>query len=117
VNTFLICSAAREGGVEVMLQGMGPDEVFAGYRKHLANWLALRSQRVARPLRRALSAAVDRLPVATSRRGLRSVGFAKRFLSLAHLPEETPCRRRSPRYDPAELRVWVDPPRPGTVAE
>ena len=42
INTFLICSAAREAGVKVMLSGMGADELFAGYRKHLANLLALR---------------------------------------------------------------------------
>ena len=52
INTFLICSAAREAGVKVMLSGMGADELFAGYRKHLANLLALRYQRVPRPLRR-----------------------------------------------------------------
>ncbi|MGH3991147.1 MAG: asparagine synthase (glutamine-hydrolyzing), partial [Pseudonocardiaceae bacterium] len=44
INTFLICSAAREAGVKVMLSGMGADELFAGYRKHLANVLALRYQ-------------------------------------------------------------------------
>lgn len=69
INTFLICSAAREAGVKVMLSGMGADELFAGYRKHLANLLALRYQRVPRLLRHGLSRAVDRLPVATARRG------------------------------------------------
>jgi asparagine synthase (glutamine-hydrolysing) len=80
INTFLICRAAREAGVKVMLSGMGADELFAGYRKHLANVLALRYQRVPGPVRRGVSGIVDRLPVATSRRGLRSVRFAKRFL-------------------------------------
>jgi asparagine synthase (glutamine-hydrolysing) len=37
INTFLICTAAREAGVKVLLSGMGADELFAGYRKHLAN--------------------------------------------------------------------------------
>jgi asparagine synthase (glutamine-hydrolysing) len=41
INTFLICSAAREAGVKVMLSGMGADELFAGYRKHLANLIEL----------------------------------------------------------------------------
>ena len=40
INTYLICTAAREAGVKVMLSGMGADELFAGYRKHLANLLA-----------------------------------------------------------------------------
>ncbi|MER5766249.1 asparagine synthase (glutamine-hydrolyzing) [Streptomyces sp. NPDC001985] len=115
INTFLICSAAREAGVKVMLSGMGADELFAGYRKHLANLLALRYQRVPRPLRRGLSGAVDRLPVATSRRGYRSVRFAKRFLSFADLPEETAFRRSYTMYDREELLGLVSPDLAGTV--
>ncbi|MEV6199566.1 asparagine synthase (glutamine-hydrolyzing) [Streptomyces sp. NPDC051771] len=115
INTFLICSAAREAGVKVMLSGMGADELFAGYRKHLANLVALRYQRVPRPLRRAVSGVVDRLPVATARRGYRSVRFAKRFLSFAELPEETAFRRSYTLYDRAELLDLVDPDLAGTV--
>lgn len=48
INTFLICSAAREAGVKVMLSGMGADELFAGYRKHLANLIGVRYRRVRR---------------------------------------------------------------------
>ena len=115
INTYLICTAAREAGVKVMLSGMGADELFAGYRKHLANLIALRYQRVPRPLRRGVSAAVDRLPVATSRRGYRSVRFAKRFLSFADLPEETAFRRSYTMYDRGELLALVDPDLAGTV--
>ncbi|MGW5468797.1 asparagine synthase (glutamine-hydrolyzing) [Streptomyces chartreusis] len=117
INTFLICSAAREAGVKVMLSGMGADELFAGYRKHLANLLALRYQRVPRPLRRGVSALVDRLPVATSRRGYRSVRFAKRFLSFADLPEETAFRRSYTMYDQDELLDLVAPDLAGTVED
>ncbi|MGD6740491.1 asparagine synthase (glutamine-hydrolyzing) [Streptomyces sp. BH106] len=115
INTYLICQAAREAGVKVMLSGMGADELFAGYRKHLANLIALRYQRVPRPLRRGVSAAVDRLPVATSRRGFRSVRFAKRFLSFADLPEETAFRRSYTMYDKPELLALVNPDLAGTV--
>ncbi|MFI2030479.1 asparagine synthase (glutamine-hydrolyzing) [Streptomyces buecherae] len=115
INTYLICSAAREAGVKVMLSGMGADELFAGYRKHLANVLALRYQRVPRPLRRGVAAVVDRLPVATSRRGFRSVRFAKRFLSFAELPEETAFRRSYTMYDQDELLALVSPDLAGTV--
>ncbi|KND28091.1 asparagine synthase (glutamine-hydrolyzing) [Streptomyces acidiscabies] len=115
INTFLICTAAREAGVKVMLSGMGADELFAGYRKHLANLLALRYQRVPRPLRRGLSGVVDRLPVASARRGYRSVRFAKRFLSFADLPEETAFRRSYTLYDRAELLGLIDPDLAGTV--
>ncbi|MEQ8146757.1 asparagine synthase (glutamine-hydrolyzing) [Streptomyces sp. OP7] len=109
INTFLICSAAREAGVKVMLSGMGADELFAGYRKHLANLIAVRYRRVPGPVRRGVAASVDRLPVATSRRGLRSVRFAKRFLSFAGLPEETAFRRSYTLYDRQELAGLLDP--------
>ncbi|GAA2123504.1 asparagine synthase (glutamine-hydrolyzing) [Streptomyces synnematoformans] len=115
INTYLICRAAQEAGVKVMLSGMGADELFAGYRKHLANLVALRYQRVPRPLRRGTAAAVDRLPVATARRGYRSVRFAKRFLSFAELPEETAFRRSYTMYDRDELLALIDPDLAGTV--
>ncbi|PRX45637.1 asparagine synthase (glutamine-hydrolysing) [Prauserella shujinwangii] len=115
INTFLICSAAREAGVKVMLSGMGADELFAGYRKHLANLLGVRYQRVPGLVRRPVRALVDRLPVATARRGYRSVRFAKRFLSFADLPEETAFRRSYTMYDRAELLDLVDPDLAGTV--
>ncbi|MCW2751601.1 MAG: asparagine synthase, glutamine-hydrolyzing, partial [Aeromicrobium sp.] len=86
INTFLICSAAREAGIKVLLSGMGADELFGGYRKHLANVLAVRYRAVPALLRKPVLSAVSRLPVATSRRGYRSVRFAKRFLSFAELP-------------------------------
>ena len=40
INTVLMCQAAREAGVKVLLSGMGADELFGGYRKHLACVLA-----------------------------------------------------------------------------
>lgn len=115
INTYLICTAAREAGVTVLLSGMGADELFAGYRKHTANLLARRYQRVPGALRRPLGAAVDRLPVASSRRGYRSVRFAKRFLSFADLPEETAFRRSYTMYDRAELLDLVHPDLGGAV--
>jgi len=115
INTYLICTAAREAGVKVMLSGMGADELFAGYRKHFANLLALRYQRVPGVLRRPIGTVVDRLPVATARRGYRSVRFAKRFLSFAGLPEETAFRRSYTMYDRAELLDLVHPDLESTV--
>ncbi|WP_328606114.1 asparagine synthase (glutamine-hydrolyzing) [Amycolatopsis sp. NBC_00345] len=109
INSFLICSAAREAGVKVLLSGMGADELFAGYRKHFANQLALRYQRVPGLVRRPIGSVVDRLPVASATRGYRSVRFAKRFLSFADLPEETAFRRSYTMYDRGELLDLVNP--------
>jgi len=117
INTFLICSAAREAGVKVMLSGMGADELFAGYRKHLANKLALGYQRIPGAVRGPVHSLVDRLPVASARRGYRSVRFAKRFLSFADLPEETAFRRSYTMYDRSELAALVSPDLSGAVDE
>ena len=106
INSYLICTAAREAGVKVLLSGMGADELFGGYRKHAANMLASRYQAIPAPLRRPIHAAVDRLPVASANRGYRSVRFAKRFLSFADLPEETAFRRSYTMYDRLELLTW-----------
>jgi asparagine synthase (glutamine-hydrolysing) len=115
INTYLICIAAREAGIKVLLSGMGADELFAGYRKHRANLLASRYQHLPGVLRRTVHAGVDRLPVATARRGYRSVRFAKRFLSFADLPEETAFRRSYTMYDRAELVGLLNPDLAGAV--
>ncbi|KJS51704.1 hypothetical protein VM98_35700, partial [Streptomyces rubellomurinus subsp. indigoferus] len=70
--------------------GMEAHELLAGYRKHLANRIALRYQRVPRPLRRVLTHAMDRLHVATSRRGLPSVRFATRCTSFLYPATSSP---------------------------
>ena len=89
INTFLMCEAARERGVKVILSGMGADELFGGYRKHLACLVASRYHRlpgaVARPgpgRRRA------RCRSSIGDRGLRYPRWAKRFMTFAELPEE-----------------------------
>jgi asparagine synthase (glutamine-hydrolysing) len=102
INAYLICTAAREAGAKVLLSGMGADELFAGYRKHLANLLAVRYQAVPAALRAPVRGVVNRLPVATARRGYRSVRFAE-------LPEETTFRRSYTMYDRLELLDLLSP--------
>ena len=52
ITTYLICSAARER-LTVILSGMGGDEVFAGYPRHLAAQIGRIADRVPRrPARR-----------------------------------------------------------------
>ena len=110
INTLLMCDAARERGVKVILSGMGADELFGGYRKHIACLLASRYGRLPAGFRReVVHAAVDRLPVSMGGRGLRYARWAKRFLTFAELPEEPRFRRSYTLYDPAELAALVSP--------
>lgn len=88
INTYLISKAAREQNIIVLLNGMGGDEVFGGYRKQLACLRADLYQRVfPRVLRSAIEAGFQRIPVATSSRGLRTLRWAKRFASFASLEQ------------------------------
>ena len=67
--------------------GMGADELFGGYRKHLATLMTARYRRLPRPLRTGVVApAVRAMPVAVGQHGLRTVRWAQRFLTFAELP-------------------------------
>ncbi|MGN6577318.1 MAG: asparagine synthase-related protein, partial [Nocardioides sp.] len=110
INTVLMCEAARSAGVKVLLSGMGADELFGGYRKHLAYTLTTGYRRIPAPMRTGLIVpAANRLPVAVGGRGIRTVRWAKRFLTFAELPEEEAFRRSYTLYDPDELADLVDP--------
>lgn len=118
INTLLMCEAARDAGVKVLLSGMGADELFGGYRKHLASVVAQRYQRLPQAVRNGvIRPSVDRLPVTTRGRGLRYVRWAKRFLTFAELPEEAAFRRSYTLYDSDELVELLSPDLAGCVNE
>ena len=108
INTLLMCDAARDAGVKVLLSGMGADELFGGYRKHLAMLVAERYRRMPATLRSAIAPAVHALPVAVGGRGLRTVRWAQRFLTFGELPEEEAFRRSYTLYDRDELAGLLD---------
>jgi asparagine synthase (glutamine-hydrolysing) len=58
ITTYLICSAAREQ-MTVILSGMGGDEVFAGYPRHVAAKLGRMGDVVPRRLRAGAASLVD----------------------------------------------------------
>ncbi len=109
INTELMCVAARQSGVKVILSGMGADELFGGYRKHLACLLGAQYQKLPRPVSGALRRGLEHLPVAIGGRGLRYTRWAKRFLSFAELGEEAAFRRSYTLYDPADLTNLLGP--------
>jgi asparagine synthase (glutamine-hydrolysing) len=110
INTVLMCEAARERGVKVILSGMGADELFGGYRKHLACMLASRYGRLPATVRHGLvRPAVRGMPVSVAGRGLRYARWSKRFLTFAELPEEPRFRRSYTLYDGDELAGLLSP--------
>ena len=113
INTLLMCEAARERGVKVILSGMGADELFGGYRKHLAcvHGRPVRPAAAA-PRGRACGSRWTGSRSASRGRGLRYARWAKRFLTFAELPEEPRFRRSYTLYDPDEL-AGAGQPGPG----
>ncbi len=108
INTYLICRAARDAGVKVMLSGMGADELFAGYRKHLAALIAARYRRLPAGMRhRLVEPAVAALPVAGNRRGYRYSRWAKRFIGFAGSDEATSFHASYSLFGFDELRELV----------
>ena len=88
INTYLMSCAAREAGIVVLLNGMGADEIFGGYRKHLACLQAERYQQfVPEVLRSIMERVFEAVPVATASRGFKTLRWAKRFFSFASLPQ------------------------------
>lgn len=88
INTYLMSRAAREAGIIVLLNGMGADEIFGGYRKHLACLHAERYQKfVPKAVRSIMERAFEAVPVATASRGFKTFRWTKRFLSFASFPQ------------------------------
>jgi asparagine synthase (glutamine-hydrolysing) len=109
INTLLMCEAARDAGVKVILSGMGADELFGGYRKHVACVMAEHYRHLPGAARRATNLVVDHLPVTAGGHGLRHLRWAKRFLTFAELPEEAAFRRSYSLYDPEDLTRLLSP--------
>lgn len=87
ITTYLICSAAREK-LKVVLSGMGGDEVFAGYPRHLAARIARLADLVLpRPARSGLRRAVS-----------------------SHMTMGGPGRLRGPRRNMMKLMRGIDAP-------
>jgi asparagine synthase (glutamine-hydrolysing) len=88
INTYLICKSARDLGIIVLLNGMGADEVFSGYRAHLACLKADSFQKYTPEIIQSLLVKLIKyLPEATNGRNLKYFRWIKSFLSVAALPQ------------------------------
>lgn len=104
INTFLICQAARESGVKVLLSGMGADELFAGYRRHKAILLSSKFRALPPIIQKLIDSIVSALPVRIGKKGIKLVRWAKRFLEFAQFPSEMAYMRSYSYYDKSELK-------------
>lgn len=104
LNTYLICKAARDKGVKVLLSGMGADEIFFGYRRQKATLLTSAYQRVPSVIRKLIGFSSALLPVKAFGKGIKTSRWLKRFLSFAGLPVEEAYMRSYSYYNQTELR-------------
>lgn len=104
INTYLICKAAREKGVKVLLSGMGADEIFFGYRRQKATLLAVKYNRLSKPVKEITNKVVELLPVKILGQGFRLGRWAKRFIKFASLPIDQAYMRSYSYYDSEELK-------------
>lgn len=109
INTFLICRAAREKGVKVLLSGMGADELFFGYRRQKATLLTLSFNKLPGWIRQAGAGIASRLPVKIGSRGFRLGRWARRFFSLINLPVDQAYMRSYSYYSPSQLTELLLP--------
>jgi asparagine synthase (glutamine-hydrolysing) len=103
LNTYLICKAARDKGVKVLLSGMGADEIFCGYRRQKALLFSKKYKRLPKLFRILIKNMVDILPVKLFGHGLRLVRWSKKFISFAEMPDEMAYRMSYSYYDKNEL--------------
>ncbi|HRI24063.1 MAG TPA: asparagine synthase (glutamine-hydrolyzing) [Ferruginibacter sp.] len=109
INTYLICKAAKEKGVKVLLSGMGADEIFFGYRRQKATLMAIRFNRLPKPIKFIIAKTVDLLPVKISGKGFKFGRWAKRFMSFATMPLNEAYMRSYSYYDTNQLKELMKP--------
>jgi asparagine synthase (glutamine-hydrolysing) len=108
INTYLICKAAREKGVKVLLSGMGADEIFFGYRRQKATLLAMKYNKLPKFLKNTTSKLVGKLPVKIMGKGFKLGRWAKRFLSFASMPIDLAYMRSYSYYSKAQLKELIN---------
>ena len=88
INTYLISQEAYKNGIKVLINGMGGDEIFSGYRIHLACLKADTYQKyLPGAVRRSIERQASLMHESTQRRNLKYLRWIKSFLAFASLPQ------------------------------
>ncbi|MBS1850846.1 MAG: asparagine synthase (glutamine-hydrolyzing) [Acidobacteria bacterium] len=85
LTAFLVCREARKQST-VLLSGVGGDELFAGYRKHVAHSWAQVYGKIPASLQNLIAGAVEHLPGLRGSRLKGGVRLAKKMARSASLP-------------------------------
>jgi asparagine synthase (glutamine-hydrolysing) len=89
VTAYLVCREARKQAT-VLLSGVGGDELFGGYRKHVAHYWSEAYTRIPGPLRTVAEGAIQKLP---SFRGTALKGAVRLTKKMARSASLTPTDR------------------------
>ena len=88
INTYLICKAAREAGIIVLLNGNGGDEIFGGYRSYIANNIANKYKKlIPEFIHLFIKNTLNIIPQASKSRNYKLIRWFKEFINYAYLPE------------------------------
>ncbi|MCS6966024.1 MAG: asparagine synthase (glutamine-hydrolyzing) [Candidatus Kapabacteria bacterium] len=111
INTYLIAHHARANGTTVLLNGMGGDEVFAGYRKQLATLLLTYYHRLPHWFRKGFVEPVLRsLPSSWVRSRIRPLRWFARLLFPMQLRPLEAFIYGFAYCPPEQLRrLWLQP--------
>jgi asparagine synthase (glutamine-hydrolysing) len=110
LNVYFISKLARENGIKVLLSGAAGDDIFSGYRRHVAlnyekwwRWLPAPGRRLLRDISQALPAGI---PVTRRLRKVFSAALLEDDARLAHyftwIPPDIAARMVGRGADPAD---------------
>lgn len=103
INTFLICKAARDKGVKVLLSGMGADEIFFGYRRMKANLMVESFNNLPWIFKAPIKSGVKILPVKAFGKGVRFSRWSKKFISFADIDKADAYRMSYSYYNQQDI--------------
>jgi asparagine synthase (glutamine-hydrolysing) len=104
LNTYIMCKAAKDKGLKVILSGMGADEILFGYRRQKATLYAERYKNLPRVIKYPLKMLVNNLPVKYGKKGMRFNRWSKKFLMFAESPSSEAYRLSYSYYLPNQIQ-------------